>query len=91
MKDKRFTVASRSRIPRDSLKHFEISVLRHISVAEVRKKINQTTTFNKLICNLTPAVRDIIKNTVEKRRNCSSGAISPLFRNILLPVLRLPC
>ena len=50
-----------SRIPRDSLKHFEISVPRHISVVEVRKKINWTTTFNKWICNLTPEVRDILK------------------------------
>ena len=25
---------------------------------------------------------------MEKRRNCSLGAISPLFNNILLPVLR---
>ena len=29
-----------SRIPRDSLKHFEISVLRHIRVERVRKTIN---------------------------------------------------
>ena len=29
-----------SQIPRDSLKHFEISVLRHISVERVRKTIN---------------------------------------------------
>ena len=38
---------SLSRIPRDSLKHFEISVPRNIRVAEVRKSINRTTTFNK--------------------------------------------
>ena len=31
---------SLSRIPRDSLKHFEISVLRHIRVERVRKTIN---------------------------------------------------
>ena len=31
---------------KDSLKHFEISVPRHISVAEAREK-NRTTTFNK--------------------------------------------
>ena len=31
-----------SRIPRDSLKHFEISVPRHIRSAEMRKTINQT-------------------------------------------------
>ena len=49
------------RIPRDSLKHFEISVSRNIRVAEVRKTINRTTTFNKRICNLTPEVRDILK------------------------------
>ena len=29
-----------SRIPRDSLKHFEISVLRHTRVERVRKTIN---------------------------------------------------
>ena len=52
---------SLSQILRDSLKHFEISVSRHISVAEVRRKINRTTTFNKWICNLTPEVRDILK------------------------------
>ena len=52
---------SLSRIPRDSLKHFEISVPRHIRVAEVRKTINRTTTFNKWVCNLTPKVRNIYK------------------------------
>ena len=30
-----------------SLKHFEISVPRHIRFAELRKTINRTTTFNK--------------------------------------------
>ena len=30
---------SLSRIPRDSLKYFEISVVRHIRFAELRKKI----------------------------------------------------
>ena len=28
---------------------------------------------------------------MEKRRNCSLGAISPLFHNILLPVIRFSC
>ena len=28
---------------------------------------------------------------MEKRRNCSFGAISPLFHNILLSVIRIPC
>ena len=52
---------SLSRIPRGSLKYFEISVPRHISFAELRKIINRTTTFNKWICNLTPEVGDILK------------------------------
>ena len=37
--------------------------------------------------NLTPEVKKYIENIVEKRRNCSLGAISPLFHNILLPVV----
>ena len=37
---------SLSRIPRDSLKHFEISIPRTIRVAEMRKTINRTTKFN---------------------------------------------
>ena len=28
---------------------------------------------------------------MEKRRNCSLGAISPLFHNIFLPVVRFSC
>ena len=52
---------SLSRIPRDSPKHFEISVPRNIRVAIVGKTKNRTTTFNKSICNLTPEVRDILK------------------------------
>ena len=52
---------SLSRIPRDSLKHFEISIPRHIRVERVKKTINWTTTFNKWICNLTPEVRNIYK------------------------------
>ena len=53
------TVNSRS--PRDSIKYFEISIPRHIRVVELRKTINQTTTFKKWICNLTPEVKDILK------------------------------
>ena len=51
-----------SRIPRDSLKYFEISVPRHIRVEGVGKTINRTTAFNKWVCNLTPEVRDIFVN-----------------------------
>ena len=43
------TFDSLSRIPGDSLKLFEISVPRHTRVAEVKKTINWTTTFNKYI------------------------------------------
>ena len=60
--DERATIYSRlslSRIQRDSLKHFEISVPQHIRVERVSKIINWTTTFNKWICNLTPEVRNI--------------------------------
>ena len=46
--------------PRDSLKYFEISIPPHIRFAELRKKINQTTTFHKLICNLTPEIKRYI-------------------------------
>ena len=52
--------------------------------------MNRTATFNKCMCNLTPEVRVILKNIVEKRRNCSLGALSPLFHNILVPVVRFP-
>ena len=54
----KYSRLSLSRIPRDSLKHFEISVPRHIRVERVRKTINWTT-FNKWICNLTPEVKNI--------------------------------
>ena len=50
-----------SQILRDSLKHFEIPVPWNIRVAEVRKAINRTTTFNKWIGNLTPEDKDILK------------------------------
>ena len=66
----------------------KISVPRHIRFAELRKKINRTTTLHKWICNLTFEVRDILKKIVEKRRNCSLGAISPLFHDILFRVAR---
>ena len=39
------------------------------------------------MCNLNPEVRYNSENIVEKRRNCSLGAISPLFHNILLLLL----
>ena len=72
---------SLSRIPRDSIKYFEISVPRHIRFAELRKKIIRTTTFNKYICNWTLEVRDIWK-ILWKR-----GEISPLFQIIFYLLL----
>ena len=52
---------SLSRIPRDSLKYFEISVLRHIRFAELGEKLIRLTTFNKYTCNWTLEVRDLLK------------------------------
>ena len=52
---------SLSRIPWDSLKYFEISVIRHIRFAELRKKLIRLTTFNKYMCNWTLEVRDKLK------------------------------
>ena len=49
------------------------------------KKINGTSSFQKWICNLTPEVRDILKILWK------SGEISPLFHNILLPLVWFPC
>ena len=79
-----------SRIPRDSLKHFEISVLRHIRVERVRKTINWTTTFNKWIYNLTPEVRNIYIYKIMWKRG-ELAPISPLFHIILLPVVIVSC
>ena len=69
-----------SRIPRDSLKHFEIFVSQHTRVAEVRKTINQTTTF-KWICSLTPEVRNIYE-IMWKR-----GEIAPEERFLLFSTI----
>ena len=52
---------SLSRIPRDSLKYFEISVVRHIRFAELRKKLIRLTTFNKYMCNWTLKFRYKLK------------------------------
>ena len=43
--------------------------------------MNRTMAFNKCICNWTLEVRDIVK----------IGAISPLFHNIMFPVIRFSC
>ena len=68
------------------MKHFEISVLRHIRFVELRKTINQTTTFNRMNLKFDSQVRDILK-ILWKR-----GEIAPkVFHNILLPVGRSLC
>ena len=51
---------SLSQIPRDSLKYFEISVLRHIRFAELGGKLIRLTKFNKYMCNWTLEVRFLI-------------------------------
>ena len=43
------------------MKHFEISVLRHIRFAELRKTINPTTTVNRMNLKFDSQVRDILK------------------------------
>ena len=60
-------------------------------IEEKNKSNNHKVTISKQKCNLTPEVKRYIENIVEKRRNCSLGAISPLFHNILIPVVRYPC
>ena len=73
----------------------DIRTSKYQSCRSEAKKITPTTTFNKWIFNLTPEVRDILKilwkrGEIAPRRNCYLGAISTLFHNILLPVLRFP-
>ena len=67
------------------MKHFEISVLRHIRFAELGKTINPTTTFNRMNLEFDSQVRDILKILWNR------GEIAPLFPNILLPVGRSLC
>ena len=68
----------------DPLKHLEISVVRHIRFSEFRKiQIAQPNFTNDYI--IRPLYLEIyIENNVEKGRNCSRLAISPLIDNILL-------
>ena len=43
------------------------------------------------MCNWTLKIWRYIENIVEKRRNCSLGAIFPLFQNIFLAVVKFSC
>ena len=80
---------------------FEISVSRHIRFAELRIKINRTTTFHKCICNLTPEVRDVLKilwkrgeivaKYYGKEKKLLLWSNFSSFPYYLLPVVRFPC
>ena len=60
---------------RDPQKHFEISVLRHIRFAVLRKIQTEQPNFtNKYIIGLLK-LKIYTENIVENGRNCSSGAI----------------
>ena len=55
-------------------------------ICRIEEKLIRLTTFNKYMYNWTLEVR-YIENIVEKRRNCSLGAISPLFHYIFYMLL----
>ena len=59
-------------------------------ICRIEEKTTRITTFNKYMCNWTLEVKRYIGNIVEKR-NCSLGAISPLFLSIFLLVVRFSC
>ena len=66
------------------MKYFEISVPRHIRFAELRKNnLNNQFLTNIYVMGLLK-LEIYMENNVEKRRNCSLGAISPLFHNSFL-------
>ena len=75
---------SLSRIPRDSLKYFEISVPRHFRFAELRKIIIRTATFNKYICNWTLKVRDISKILWKRGERSNVSSFQQYFFYYLL-------
>ena len=76
-----------SQSPRNALKHFEMSVPRHIRFAKLRKKyIEQPHLTNEYVIWLLK-IGVYIENIVEKKKNCSLGAVFPLFHRILSPRL----
>ena len=82
-------VISKSKGPSKTLRDIRTSAYQICSIEE---KTISTTKFHKLLCNLTPLVRNIfIENIVIRVRNCSPGAISPLFHNISQPDFRFLC
>ena len=66
-------------------------------IYRIEEKIDRTTTFHKRICNLTPEVcdihfSDILKISRKRGEIAPQEQFSPLFQNILLPLLvTLPC
>ena len=69
-------------------------ILRYIhtstfQICRIEEKIIRTTTFNKYICNWTLEFRDILK--ILWKSGEIAPAISPLFHNIFLPVVRFSC
>ena len=60
-------------------------------ICRIEEKIIQTTTFNKYMGNWILEVRDISKILWKRGEIAPLGAISPLFHNIFLPVVRFSC
>ena len=87
----KYSRLSLSRSRRDHPKHFEISVLRHIRFAELRKITIEQPNFTNEHAIFFLLLEIYIENIVEKGRNCSWGAISPLIHNIFLPDVRFLC
>ena len=78
-------VISKSKGLSETLQDIHTSTYRF---AELMKTINRTASVNKWICNFTPEVRDLLKYSGKEEK---IGAISPLFHNILLPIVRFLC
>ena len=61
-------VISKSKGPSETLRDIRTSTYQ---MCRTEEDTNQTNRFHKLTCNLTPLVRNICCNIVEKGRNCS--------------------
>ena len=72
-------VISKSKGPSETLRDIRTSTYQ---ICRIEENTYRTTKLHKWTCNLTPLVRNICWNIVEKGRNCSWGAISPLVPNI---------
>ena len=81
-------VISKLKGPSETLRDIRTSTYQTCSIEE---KATWTTKIYKWLCNLTPLIRNIIENIVDKGKNCSPGAISPLFHSILSPDFRFLC